>query len=96
MFDEESGAEPKIVSASIIDPYLLLLRDDASIFLASCDDRYEIEEIEREDDALLSNEWLGGCLYKDTTGIFHKPRNADDAVVMFLMSTTGTLLVSNL
>lgn len=94
MFDEETGAEPKIVAASVVDPYLLLIRDDASIFIAQCDDRYEIEEIEREDDALLVNEWLSGCLYKDITGTFAEASKPNGTVFMFVMSTAGNLFVS--
>jgi hypothetical protein len=47
MYDDDTGAEPRIVSASFADPYLLLFRDDSSIFVAQCDDNNELEEIER-------------------------------------------------
>lgn len=90
MFDDETGAEPKIVAASIVDPFILLIRDDASIFVAQCDEDNELEEVERADDALVANKWLTGCLYKDTSGIFY----AKDAVIMALLNTEGTLFVS--
>lgn len=99
MFDDDTGAEPKIVSASFADPFLLLVRDDASIFVAQCDDSNELEEIEREDDGLLTTEWLTGCLYTDTTSTFanvqsDKGSKDGENVMMFLLSSGGALHVS--
>ena len=99
MYDDDTGAEPKIVSASFADPYLLLFRDDSSIFVAQCDDNNELEEIEREDDALLATKWLTGCLYTDSTGAFatsqpDKGQNVGETVMMFLLSAGGALHVS--
>jgi cleavage and polyadenylation specificity factor subunit 1 len=100
MFDEETGAEPKIVGAALADPFLLLLRDDASIFVARCDDDNELEEIEREDDTLLTTSWSSGCLYADGNGVFGKSSSGktlkagEKQVLMFLMSVGGALYVS--
>jgi cleavage and polyadenylation specificity factor subunit 1 len=99
MYDDDTGAEPRIVSASFADPYLLLFRDDSSIFVAQCDDNNELEEIEREDDALLATKWLTGCLYDDPTGAFapvqsDKGYKAKESVMMFLLSAGGALHVS--
>ena len=98
MFDEDTEAEPKIVSASFADPFLLLIRDDASIFLAQCDDNNELEEIDRADDVLLTTKWLTGCLYDDSTGMFaavqsDKGQNAGKNVMMFLLSAGAALHV---
>ena len=96
MYDDDTGAEPKIVSASFADPYLLLFRDDSSIFVAQCDDNNELEEIEREDDTLLATKWLTGCLYDDATGAFaqsDKGHKAKENVMMFLLSAGGALHV---
>jgi hypothetical protein len=98
MFDDDTGAEPKIVSASFADPFLLLVRDDASIFVAQCDDSNELEEIEREDDGLLTTKWLTGCLYTDTTNAFasvqsDKGSKDGENVIMFLLSSGGALHV---
>ncbi len=99
MFDDETGAEPKIVSASIADPFLLLIRDDSSIFVASCDENNELEEIERADDALLTNKWLSGCLYTDKTGLFapvqtDKGVKEGENIVLCLLNAEGSLYVS--
>jgi len=99
MSDDETGAEPKIISASLSDPFLLLLRDDSSIYVAQCDENNEIDEIARDDNTLLETKWLTGCLYADSTGAFatiqndkgHKP---GENIIMFLMSSTGALHVS--
>lgn len=89
--EDETGAELKVVSASIVDPYVLLIRDDASIYLAACDKHNDLEEMTREDDALLANKWLSGCLYKDTTGTFSNGKK--DTVIMSLLNTDGALFV---
>ena len=98
MFDDDTGAEPKIISASFAEPFLLLLRDDASIFIAQCDDNNELEEIEREDDTLLTTKWLTGCLYTDFSGLFasvrsDKGQKTGENVLMFLLSAGGALHV---
>ncbi|CAG8956883.1 hypothetical protein HYFRA_00012338 [Hymenoscyphus fraxineus] len=96
MEDEDTGIEPNIVSASLADPFVLLIRDDASIYVANCDESYDLEEVEREDEALLTTKWLTGCLYKDTTGVFASGQS-DAAqeygknVMMFLLSAGGAL-----
>ena len=99
MYDEDTGAEPKIISASFADPFVLLIRDDASIFVAQCDDDNELEEVERVDDALLSTKWLAGCLYWDSMGYFatsqsDKGIKVGENVMMFLLSANGALYVS--
>lgn len=100
MLDEETGAEPRAVSASIVDPYLLIIRDDASVFLAQIDNNNEIEEVEKTDSSLTSTKWAAGCLYKDTKGFF-QPNQSDSAkkssaeVMMFLLNTAGALHVSS-
>jgi len=97
MFDDETGAEPKIVGASIVDPYILLIRDDASIYVASCDSDNDLEEIEKEDDTLLTNNWLSGCLYNDSTGKFvdteSEADNSKSNVLICLLNAEGSLYV---
>jgi len=100
MYDDDTGAEPKIVSASFADPFVLLLRDDASIYVAQCDDNNELEDIEREDNSLLATKWLTGCLYTDSTGVFatvksDNGRKAGENALMFLLSAEGALNVSS-
>ncbi|PBP22428.1 CPSF A subunit region [Diplocarpon rosae] len=101
MYDDDTGAEPKIVSASFADPFLLLFRDDSSIFVAQCDDNNELEEIEREDDCLLATQWLTGCLYTDSAGVFapeqsHQGQKMGETVMMFLLSSRGALHIYTL
>jgi hypothetical protein len=101
MEDEDTGAEPNAISASFADPYVLLIRDDASIFVVACDDSYDLEEVEREDDVLLSTKWLTGCLYTDTTGTFanvqsNKGQKDGENIMMFLLSAGGALYVSGI
>ena len=100
MLDEETGAEPRILSASIADPYVLLMRDDSSVLIAQMDNtNYELEEVEKTGKALSSTKWVAGCLYTDTKGTFQqlegdKGTSVSPKVMMFLLSQTGALHVS--
>jgi cleavage and polyadenylation specificity factor subunit 1 len=97
MLDEDTGFDPRVISASIADPYLLLIRDDSSAYVAQIDKNNELEEIEREDKALATTKWLSGCLYHDHSGLFAeagKDQKPEDAIVMFLLSAAGALYVS--
>ncbi|OAA62286.1 protein CFT1 [Cordyceps fumosorosea ARSEF 2679] len=94
MMDEETGAEPRVVSASIADPYLTIIRDDHSVFIAKIGSNDELEEVEKDKSPLTSIKWQTGCLYADHDGIFQpkQPEEGDDSrVMLFLMSTAGAL-----
>ncbi|TGJ85934.1 hypothetical protein E0Z10_g2799 [Xylaria hypoxylon] len=98
MLDEETGAEPRIEYASIVDPYILLVRDDASVFIAKMDNNLELEELEKDDTSLTSKRWITGCLYEDKFGVFlrapsDKGAEPGENIVMFLLSKTGALYV---
>ncbi|KAI9163123.1 Protein cft1 [Paramyrothecium foliicola] len=101
MLDEETGAEPRVVSASITDPYLMLVRDDSSVFVAQMDSNNELEEIEKTDPNLTSTKWLAGCLYSDTKGAFQplqgdKGTETQEKIMMFLLSAMGALHIYSL
>lgn len=97
MEDEETGAEPRVLSASICDPYLLLIRDDSSAFIAEMNSDDELEEIEKVDSILGATKWVSGCLYADTTGEFCEGQleKGSSKIFMFLLSVTGSLQVSH-
>lgn len=98
MLDEETGQEPRINSASIADPYMLLIRDDFSVFVAQIDNNMELEEVEKEDKILTTTKWLTGCLYVDSAGVFAeevaaKGDKPKESILIFLLSTSGALHV---
>ncbi|CAK7210770.1 mRNA cleavage and polyadenylation factor subunit [Sporothrix eucalyptigena] len=99
MFDDDTGAEPKVLSASIADPYLLVIRDDASAFVAEMNKDFELEEVERENETLVSTKWVTGCLYHDTQGIFSANPSEGPTVeniLMFLLSEAGQFHIYSL
>ncbi|GAP85354.1 putative CPSF A subunit region [Rosellinia necatrix] len=101
MLDEETGAEPRIEYASIVDPYILLVRDDASVFIAKMDNNLELEELDKDDVSLASKRWITGCLYEDKFGVFlripsDKGTQSGENIVMFLLSKAGALYVYTL
>ena len=96
MEDEATGTEPQAVSASIADPYIFVIRDDSSVFVAKIrSSDYELEELDKTNSPLATTKWKAGCLYKDTQGIFQSSEATDaaneDKVVMFLLSASGAL-----
>ena len=101
MSDELTGAEPKVISASFANPYILLIRDDASVFLLKCDESGDLEEVERSD-SLLATRWLSGGLYQDRNSRFgprymngpNKGGREPANLMMFLLSADGGLQVS--
>lgn len=98
MLDEDTGAEPRVNSASIADPFLLLVRDDASIFVAKLDKNLELEEVEKDEGQITSTKWAAGCLYEDKSGVFAKVQTdkgtkPGENIMMFLLSRAGCLYV---
>lgn len=96
MEDEETGSEPRAVSASIADPYILVIRDDGSVFVAKINPShdYELEELKKAEGGIQAEKWKAGCLYVDTKQLFSPKRSDDDnepTVVMFLLSDYGSL-----
>ncbi|AEO70210.1 uncharacterized protein THITE_2121311 [Thermothielavioides terrestris NRRL 8126] len=101
MQDEETGAEPRAVSASVADPFLLIIRDDSSVFIARIDSSNELEELDKDDPVLSTTKWLTGCLYADSAGVFAeesmgKPASTAQCVLMFLLSASGALYIYRL
>ena len=98
MTDELTGAEPKAVSTSFSDPYMLVVRDDASVLLLECDDNGDLEELDRGD-PLLETSWLSGSLFRDRDQVFagtgpeEKSALVKETVIMFLLSAAGALHV---
>lgn len=97
MQDEETGAEPRVLHASICDPYLLLIRDDSSAFIAQMNSDDELEEVEKPEGVLKSTKWVSGSLYADTKGVFGQKAVEDGPtnIFMFLLSNTGSFQVGS-
>lgn len=95
--DEETGAEPKVISASFADPYVLLVRHDESITILRADEGGELDEVE-QGASLKRKGFRHGCLYEDANDIFRlesEVETEDDAgnVLMFLLTIGGGLQV---
>jgi cleavage and polyadenylation specificity factor subunit 1 len=91
MFDEDSGNEPKILSASFADPYLLLIRDDSSLMILSVDANGDIDELDKPVN-LSQNSWQSGSLYHDTSRL--NPSKEDRPILLFLANNEGHIQVS--
>lgn len=82
MADEETGTEFTIQHASFADPYVLVIRDDASVVVLRIDDSNELQEVKRGEQ-LQEIAWTSGCLHNWTT-------EGSDAT-MYLLSEKGAL-----
>ncbi len=99
MTDELTGVEPKIVSTSFADPYVLIIRDDSSVMVLEADDSGDLDEVERGD-ILLASKWMSGSLYRDSKGTFSvlqtgPTQSGRTSVFLFLLGATGSLQVSS-
>ncbi|KAI9813362.1 MAG: mRNA cleavage and polyadenylation factor subunit [Thelocarpon impressellum] len=94
MMDESTETEPKAVSCSFADPYMLVIRDDASVMVLQSDQSGDLEELERGD-ALVGPRWLSGSLYRDRERFFQVPPTMKEGqqVLMFLLSDEGSLCI---
>ncbi|KAI9741103.1 MAG: mRNA cleavage and polyadenylation factor subunit [Cirrosporium novae-zelandiae] len=99
MTDELTGAEPKVISTSFADPFMLVLRDDSSVIVLEADASGDLDEVDRGD-GVLKTKWLSGCLYEDRSGMFigemDAGRNDRKNVLVFLLSAEGGLQVFHL
>ncbi|KAG6368515.1 hypothetical protein INS49_002725 [Diaporthe citri] len=77
MEDEETGAEPRVLSASICDPYLLLIRDDSSALVAEMSSDDELEELEKPEGKLRSTKWVSGDTTSKTPHLILRHANDD-------------------
>ncbi|KAI9713774.1 MAG: mRNA cleavage and polyadenylation factor subunit [Chrysothrix sp. TS-e1954] len=84
MVDEETDDELKITQSSFLDPYLLLLRDDASAIILQLDDKGELDEVERSKD-FASSRWISGSLHR--AGVY------SSQILLYLLSREGVLQV---
>lgn len=86
MDDEETGADLHITGSSFADPYLMVLRDDASVIFLQADEKGgDMEQLERAE-SFTSTKWLSGCVYKSAT--------VGDRAYAFLLTADGSLRVS--
>ena len=98
LMDDVTDSDPKVASASFVDPFILLTMDDCTIRVASLDESGDLELLEQKDN-LLSGRWLSGSLYEDANDVFRLQYDDDDEdgeagnVLMFLLSAAGGLHV---
>lgn len=98
MTDDATGSEPRVISASFSDPYVLLVRDDSSVMILRADESGDLDEVE-QGEAVVGGKWLSGSLYEDSNDALRLEAGDDSEdeagnVLMFLLSAGGGLQVS--
>lgn len=84
MVDEETDQELKIIHSHLLDPYVLLIRDDSSVLVLKVDAKGELDEVEKGD-VVATSKWLSGCIHKPEIG---------EEILLYLLNTKGSLSVS--
>ncbi|KAJ5902421.1 Cleavage/polyadenylation specificity factor A subunit C-terminal [Penicillium taxi] len=96
VWDEETDEECVAVSARFADPYLAILRDDASILLLHADGSGDLDEISLPDE-LSTLKWRSCCLYRDKDEIFKvlglRTSNSNESVLLFSLSSEYKLSI---
>jgi cleavage and polyadenylation specificity factor subunit 1 len=97
--DEDTDADAKAIGASFADPYILILKDDSSIFLLKTDKKGELDEIDLGPD-LSQGKYTSAVLYCDQQGIFTgrksgqgTPLTAELCCFMALLSQDGSFSI---
>lgn len=97
IWDEDTDEERLAVSASFVDPYIAILRDDSSLLVLQADDSGDLDEVSLPDE-ISSSKWQSSCLYHDKHEAFSNspppPNAAKENVLIFLLSMDSKLSVS--
>ncbi|KAL8824130.1 MAG: hypothetical protein Q9170_008244, partial [Blastenia crenularia] len=98
--DEGTDNDPKVVSASFADPYVLLILDDEKIMVLRADESGDLDQVE-QGATLEQKGFEAGSLYEDSNDVFRLESEMeieDDAgnVLMFLLTIGGGLQIFHL
>ncbi|KAL4883616.1 CPSF A subunit region-domain-containing protein [Aspergillus karnatakaensis] len=88
IWDDDSSDERVAVSASLVDPYLAIIRDDSALLLLQADDSGDLDEVTVTGD-VTQQKWLIASLYRDRSDFFKtKPANSysGEGILLFLLS----------
>lgn len=85
------------VSASFVDPYLVIVRDDLSVLLLQADESGDLDEVSLSNE-ISSSRWRSGCLYHDNSQSFSTANSSskdssEDEVLLFLLNPEYKLSV---
>lgn len=86
------------VSASLVDPYIAILRDDASLLLLQADSSGDLDEVSLPDD-IANLKCRSICLYHDRKRAFTATSNGEAGdngdMLLFLLTSDHKISVSS-
>ncbi|CAI7579676.1 unnamed protein product [Penicillium manginii] len=97
IWDEDTDEERIAISASLMDPFIAILRDDASLLLLQADESGDLDEVALSDD--ISNlKCRSICLYKDKYHTFTSASNSVDGgdTLLFVLTSDHKILIIHL
>ncbi|KAJ5099106.1 hypothetical protein N7532_006107 [Penicillium argentinense] len=88
IFDEDTDEERVAVSVSFVDPFVVILRDDASLLLLQVDESGDLDEVALSDE-ISGLQCRSVCLYNDKNQTFTSaPNTADsDSTLLFILTS---------
>ncbi|EKV04111.1 Cleavage and polyadenylation specificity factor subunit A, putative [Penicillium digitatum PHI26] len=100
VWDEDTSDERVAVSASFIDPYLMIIRDDSSVLLLQADENGDLDEVPLST-LIISSRWRSGCLYYDNSQSFSvagslSKNSSEGEVLLFLLNPDYKLSIFRL
>ncbi|KAJ5779063.1 hypothetical protein N7457_006783 [Penicillium paradoxum] len=95
VWDEDTSDERVAVSASFVDPYLLIIRDDSSVLLLQADASGDLDEVALSNE-INTSQWRSGCLYHDNFQSFRATASTEGEVLLFLLSLENRLSIFQL
>ncbi|KAJ5920682.1 hypothetical protein N7516_011540 [Penicillium verrucosum] len=100
VWDEDTSDERVAVSASFIDPYLVIIRDDSSVLLLQADESGDLDEVPLSNE-ISSSQWRSGCLYHDNSQSFSvagssSKDTSEGEVLLFLLNLEYKLSIFRL
>ncbi|KAL1854746.1 mRNA cleavage and polyadenylation factor subunit [Paecilomyces lecythidis] len=96
VWDEDTSDERVVVAASFADPYLVILRDDATLLILQTDASGDLDEVTLPEE-INEARWLSCSLYKDTQSFFSLSASAEnaDSFLLFALNLDCKLFVGN-
>lgn len=84
------------MAASFSDPYLVILRDDATLLILQADASGDLDEVTLPEE-INEARWLSCSLYRDTQSFFSSSASAENAgsFLLYALNSDCKLFVGN-
>ncbi|KAJ9305483.1 hypothetical protein DTO217A2_5012 [Paecilomyces variotii] len=94
VWDEDTSDERVVVAASFADPYLVILRDDATLLILQADASGDLDEVPLPEE-VSSGRWLSCSLYDDKQSVFSQAPSTESTnnFLLFALNSECKLFI---